>query len=202
MKVEVYTGGYAATNGYLLQTNQATILIDAPAGVYQWLQDMNVEPTHLILTHQHWDHSHDASYFIKGEILAYAAPSEDLILQQRFRQNYGIPLEVKPYQVSRKLEDLECFSIGDLNFKAFHVPGHSVDSLAFYCQEYKMCFGGDVLMKRSCGRTDLPGGNAKQLINSIENVLFKLPDDTIVLSGHGPSTTVGEEKAENPYQLS
>lgn len=202
MNIEAYTGGYAATNGYLIQSNQTSILIDAPAGIHQWLEEKNVAVSHVILTHQHWDHSHDVSHFPDSEVLAYDDPSEDLILQQRFRQNYGIPLDVKPYTVSRKIEDQEEFSIQDLRFTAFHVPGHSPDSLAFYSEDHKVCFGGDVLMKQSCGRTDLPGGDPQQLINSIEKVLFKLPNETTILSGHGQTTTIGEEKIDNPYQLS
>ena len=201
MNIDIYTGGLAATNGYLVQTETATILFDAPAGIYQWLQDRNIEVSHVVLTHQHWDHSHDVSFFKDAEVYAFADHSEDLILQIRFRENYNMPLDVKPYTVTKKLKDKENFTLGGASFHALHVPGHSPDSLAFFCKEEQMCIGGDVLFQQSCGRVDLPGGDAKQLVHSIEKVLFKLPADTTVFPGHGAETTIEEEKKDNPYKL-
>ena len=79
------------------------------------------------------------------------------------------------------------------------MPGHSAGGLAFYCQDIATVFSGDSLFSGSIGRTDLPGGSLPLLLQSIKEQLFSLPDDTVVLSGHGPSTTVGEEKRSNPY---
>ena len=99
MNIDIYTGGLAETNGYLIQTDHATILFDAPAGIYKWLTDREVEVTHLILTHQHWDHSHDTSFFTEAKVIAFADHSEDLILQENFKKRYDIPHDVKPYTV-------------------------------------------------------------------------------------------------------
>ncbi|MEI9933823.1 MAG: MBL fold metallo-hydrolase [Ferruginibacter sp.] len=78
-------------------------------------------------------------------------------------------------------------------------PGHSPGSICFYCKKQYFIIAGDVLFQRSIGRTDLPGGDHQQLINNIRTKLFVLPDETIVYSGHGPTTTIGEEKKYNPY---
>lgn len=200
MNIDIYTGGLAQTNSYLVQTEKTCILFDAPAGVYEWLKDRDIEVSHVILTHQHWDHSHDLSYFTKAKIFAYADHSEDLILQENFRTRYSLPLEVKPFDIDRKLTHNETFQVGDISLKALHVPGHSPDSLAFFCKEEQMCIGGDVLFAQSCGRVDLPGGDADQLIQSIEKVLFKLPTETTIFPGHGPETSIEEEKQNNPYK--
>lgn len=86
-----------------------------------------------------------------------------------------------------------------MRFKALHVPGHSPGSVAFYFEDEGCVFVGDVLFKGSIGRTDLPKGDYATLIRSIQNRLLPLPDSTVIYSGHGPTTTIAEEKANNPY---
>jgi glyoxylase-like metal-dependent hydrolase (beta-lactamase superfamily II) len=83
--------------------------------------------------------------------------------------------------------------------EALFTPGHSAGSLSFYCQEHGFVIAGDVLFRESIGRTDLPGGDYDTLIHSVKSVLFALPDDTVVYSGHGPQTTIGYEKRNNPF---
>jgi len=200
MKIDIYTGGLAQTNGYLITTDSATILVDAPDGIADWVQNKGAKITHLLLTHQHWDHSHDVHHFPKAEVIAFADASEELIQQVRFRETYNIQLEVKPYKVSRKVTTAEKFTIGGLEIEVLHVPGHSQDSVAFHIATAELCISGDVIMYNSVGRTDLPGGDSAQLRNSIENVLLRLPEDTVLLPGHGPSSKVGEERERNSYK--
>jgi glyoxylase-like metal-dependent hydrolase (beta-lactamase superfamily II) len=82
-------------------------------------------------------------------------------------------------------------------FRVLHTPGHSPGGVGFLCGD--LLFAGDALFRRSVGRTDLPGGNADQLARSIREKLYTLPEDVIVLPGHGPETTIGEERRDNPY---
>jgi len=89
--------------------------------------------------------------------------------------------------------------VGSLKFEVFHVPGHTPGHVAFYEKAAGAIFGGDVLFQNSIGRTDLPGGNYETLIHSIQTHFLTLPDSTIVYSGHGPATTVGEERRFNPF---
>ena len=83
--------------------------------------------------------------------------------------------------------------------KVLHTPGHTQGHLSFYEEKEKVLFDGDVLFDGGIGRTDIPGGDTKAIIHSITDVLFKLPDDTVVYSGHGNPTTIGKEKATNPW---
>jgi glyoxylase-like metal-dependent hydrolase (beta-lactamase superfamily II) len=89
--------------------------------------------------------------------------------------------------------------LGEDRFSIHFLPGHSAGSIAFYCEKQNFIFSGDVLFEGSIGRTDLPGGNYNTLMHSIKEKLFLLPDETIVYSGHGPETTIGEEKRSNPF---
>jgi len=90
-------------------------------------------------------------------------------------------------------------SLGDDQLEVIFAPGHSPGHVCFYCARQQFMISGDVLFNRSIGRTDLPGGNHGQLIRSIREKLFVLPDETVVYSGHGERTTIGEEKRENPF---
>ena len=83
--------------------------------------------------------------------------------------------------------------------EALHVPGHSPGSLCYYCKKQKFVIGGDTLFLNSIGRTDLPGGSHHDLVSHIKEKLFSLPDDVIVYPGHGPQTTIGAEKKNNPF---
>ena len=89
--------------------------------------------------------------------------------------------------------------VGKLRFRVLHTPGHTPGHVCFYEPAEEVLFDGDVLFYRGIGRTDLPGGSWQQLMDSIQRVLFALPEDTVVYSGHGPTTTIGEEKRLNPW---
>ena len=98
-----------------------------------------------------------------------------------------------------ELEDGQVLEIGALRFQVLHTPGHSPGGVTFYLAEEGVAFDGDVLFQMGVGRTDLPGGDWDTLVRSIQEVLFTLPDDTVLYSGHGPKTTVGREKRSNPW---
>ena len=97
------------------------------------------------------------------------------------------------------LKEGDKINIGEDELDVIEAPGHSPGHICFYSPKQNFLIGGDVLFNRSIGRTDLPGGNHAQLIKNIKEKLFVLPDATVVYSGHGPVTTIGEEKRENPY---
>ena len=97
------------------------------------------------------------------------------------------------------LKDGDIIKLGEDELKVIEAPGHSPGHICFYCAKQNFIICGDVLFNRSIGRTDLPGGNHETLLKNIREKLFVLPDETVVYSGHGPVTTIGEEKAENPF---
>lgn len=191
MTLELYTGGMVATNGYLLQDGGTTILIDAPEGVFDWLLEKDISPDHLLLTHQHFDHVDDAHRF-DCPIHAFSPYSRELTLADLTR-SWGMPLEVKAYEISAVLEGQESLTLGNFQFDLLHVPGHSPDSLVFSLPQSNLAFVGDTLFHRGFGRTDLPGGDEAQLFQGIREKLLTLPAETRICPGHGPETTPADE---------
>ena len=114
-------------------------------------------------------------------------------------QLYGIPIKVPSPNPTKFIEHQDVISFGNTQLLALLTPGHSPASLSFYCEASGFIISGDVLFRESIGRTDLPGGNFDTLVNSINAHLFTLPNQTIVYSGHGPTTTIGYEKENNPF---
>jgi hydroxyacylglutathione hydrolase len=169
-----------------------------------FIYDNNLKPVMLINTHCHLDHVFgnkmiSENYHLTLQIhenekpvLAFA-PTSGLM--------YDMPFDNYTGEVIL-LNEGDIIKLGSDELKVLLTPGHSPGSLSFYCQKDKFVISGDALFKNSVGRSDLPGGNHEQLIKSIKENLLTLPDDTVVYSGHGPATTVGEEKRGNPYLAS
>jgi hydroxyacylglutathione hydrolase len=99
----------------------------------------------------------------------------------------------------RWLEDGDQVQVGELTFNVLHCPGHSPGSVALFNENERLAIVGDVLFAGSIGRTDLPGGNHRQLLASIKDKLLPLGDDVSIISGHGPTSTIGQERATNPF---
>lgn len=155
----------------------------------------------LLNTHCHIDHVLGNSFIKNTFNVPLQIPEEDeatLAAVPSYAATYGFPayehtdadLFIKPNQI---------ISFGHSEVKSLFVPGHTAGHVAFVNETEKICIGGDVLFDGSIGRTDLPGGDFDVLIRSIREQLFNLPDDTIVYSGHGPTTTIGHEKHSNPF---
>ena len=106
--------------------------------------------------------------------------------------------ELATFTVDQYIKDRETFKIGGIMIETIHTPGHSPDSVCFIVNN-EIIFTGDTLFVSECGRTDLPGGSTEQLMNSITEKIYPLPDETIIYPGHGPETKLGIEKKQNPY---
>jgi hydroxyacylglutathione hydrolase len=198
MKISTYTGGMVQTNGYLVESLNGNYLVDAPDGVYEWLEKKGVRIDALYLTHQHYDHVEDVSVLQKCgvKVFAWAKYSKDLTLET-YGASWGMP-EVDPYQVDELIPEGKGVYF-HVPTQVSHVPGHSPDSITFYLRDAGVVFVGDALFAGSIGRCDLPGGDFDLLITGIKEKLLFLPDETRVLSGHGPETTIGHEKLTNGY---
>jgi glyoxylase-like metal-dependent hydrolase (beta-lactamase superfamily II) len=167
----------------------------------QYILSNQLKPQILLNTHCHLDHVFGNKFVAEKyhlipqihpnekQVLDYA-PTSGLMYNMPF-DNYVGPLKYIDADEKIQLDNDELVSI--------FTPGHSPGSLSFYCKSQNFVIGGDVLFQRSIGRTDLPGGNFEMLISSIRNELFVLPDETIVYSGHGETTNIGDEKRENPF---
>jgi glyoxylase-like metal-dependent hydrolase (beta-lactamase superfamily II) len=101
--------------------------------------------------------------------------------------------------INHELFDGENLKVGEIAIQVIHTPGHSAGSVCFYLEKYKILIAGDTLFQGSIGRTDLEGGSFEILSASIRHKLYTLPDDTIVITGHGPATTIGTEKKTNAF---
>ncbi len=198
MRISCYTGGMVQTNGYLVEGVGGNFLVDAPAGIASWVAGKGVRVDALYLTHQHYDHVEDVAVLQQAgvKVMAWAEYSKDLTLES-FGLSAGFP-EVKPYKIDGLIESGAQSFLG-LKIKVAHVPGHSPDSISFYLEEAGVVFAGDALFAGSVGRCDLPGGSFELLLEGIQRELLTLPDETEVLSGHGPATTIGREKLSNGF---
>ena len=159
-------------------------------------EDMNI--TRLIATHCHVDHIAGANIAMEKLEL----PLEICPLGKKLLGNVGPIAAAFGYSVSEikeggYLDENDIVKIGKTEFIILHCPGHSPDSLCFYSEG--ILIGGDVIFRGSLGRTDLPGGSTEQLMNSIAEKIYPLPDKTTIYPGHGPETELGREKKENPY---
>lgn len=210
MEIECYTGGFFQTNGYLLQGPEGNVLIDAPEGINDWLQEKEVQIDDLLLTHQHYDHVIDAA-LLKREhpscrIRCHSAYDEDLTLATYLKNSIGWPTDLEDFEVDELLEDQTEIQSAGFDFALKHVPGHSPDSLCFFLegktelnQESPLLVGGDVLFNGGIGRTDFPHGSTELLLSGIREKVLTLPGETIVFPGHGPETTVADEEKTNPF---
>lgn len=156
---------------------------------------------YVLNTHCHIDHvlgNHFAISKYKAPLLIPHGELELLQAVKAYAPNYGFPqcTEAKP---DRFIKDEDIVPFGKTTLHVLSLPGHSPGHVGFYLPGEKMIFSGDVLFQASIGRTDLPGGDYQTLIRSIHARLFVLPDDVTVYPGHGPETTIGEEKVSNPF---
>ena len=201
MNYETFCGGIFETNCYLLQAPQGPILFDAPDGACDWLLSRKIEIKLLLLTHGHIDHVPDVAKIKRRFNCPIGCHPETapMISDPDFFRNFGFEFEIEPAQPDLLIEATSSRDFLGLNFEIFEVPGHSPGSLCFFLREDKLLIGGDVLFAGGVGRWDLPGGDADLLFDGIKRKLFPLGDEVIVLPGHGPPTTIGEERRTNPF---
>ena len=156
------------------------------------------------LTHSHFDHIGGVAGLVRTLNIPVALHSKELPLYKMRcgAKLFGLDID-EPPEPKIKLEEYvngdRRLEIGSLKFEVLYLPGHTQGHVAFYQKDDGVIFSGDVLFQGSIGRTDLPGGNYEQLIESIQKQLLTLPDSTVVYSGHGEPTMVGEERETNPF---
>ncbi len=192
-KIHALVVGRLQTNCYIVQSQAEAMIID-------FIKDINATPTRIIATHTHFDHVLGVDRVRKATRIPFMIHRDDLLMlesmQSRVRQFMGFEVPPPP-RVDGYLKDGESLRLGDETIRVLHTPGHSPGSISLCGDGYVLT--GDVLFNQSIGRTDLPGGDLKTLVHSIRDQLFKLDDETIVYPGHGPETTIGDEKLANPF---
>lgn len=206
MKLEMLPLGMVQANCYILQDNKKNCIIIDPGGqgemLIDFINERNLTPIAILLTHAHFDHIGAIDEVIaRWEIPLHMHKKEFNWLKDSKLNGsnfFGLPdvvIEKRPEKINME----EPLVIGDFIFEVFHTPGHSPGSVSFYSKENNFVISGDALFHGSIGRTDLVDGNFDVLKKSIEEKLFILPDETIVYSGHGMSTTIGYEKSNNTF---
>lgn len=212
MKVKTFVFNPLGVNSYLLSDETGECLIidagcfdaDEEGELLDYISDHNLEVKHLINTHLHFDHILGVnSLSARFGLLLQYHKADEFLLENLSEQLtlFGITeggSNFKPKR-GRLLNEGDEVRFGNQLLRVIHIPGHSPGSILFYSEPEKTLFGGDVLFRDSVGRTDLPGGSFEELMEGIETKLFTLPDETIVYTGHGPSTTIGYEKKYNPF---
>lgn len=204
MILETINVGPMAVNCYLLAEKEGSKAViidpgDQARKVSQVLQNYNLEPAFIINTHGHYDHigADDKFgvpvYIHKGD--AEFLKNAELNLSAFFASAYNVKSEI------RLLEDNEIIRLGAIELKVLHIPGHTPGGIALLMLKpnKNIAFTGDTLFCQGIGRSDLSGGDERLLVKSIREKLLVLPDDTVIYPGHGPSSTIGEEKAGNPF---
>ena len=193
------------TNCYIVgcEETQEGVVIDPgghPQRILKAIEESGLTIRYVLNTHCHFDHMGANAEIVAATNAPLALhPAELPMLQaQGGAAMFGVQIEQSPMP-DLELEPGQELQVGTLRFQVLHTPGHSPGSLTFYLEEEGAAFDGDVLFAMGVGRTDLHGGSWDVLERSIRDVLFAMPDETVVYPGHGPSTTVGREKQSNPW---
>ena len=170
--------------------------------VTKFVADHNLTVKHVLLTHLHIDHITSARWLADQTGADVCGSALDASLGLELPEqvaHFHLNIQVEPLKLDRELVDGDTIPLGDELIQVLHVPGHSPGGLAFYLPESALLISGDTIFNGSVGRTDLFGGDMAQLLNSIREKIFPLPDETVIASGHGPTTTIADEKRFNPF---
>lgn len=208
ISVQPFTFNGFQENTYVVYTSEGDAVIIDP-GCYekeeeqilsQFIEENNLTVRALLNTHAHIDHVLGNAFVMKKyevDLYLHKEDSQTLAAVANYAHVYGFEHYNPSPEATILLNGGETLNFGGLMFDVYFTPGHAPGHVVFYNAENKFVINGDVLFSGSFGRVDLPGGNIDILKKSIIDTMFKLPEDTTVYCGHGPSTTIGKEKATN-----
>lgn len=202
MPTESFQFGALDANCHILFNEEDAVIIDPSddtASLAGFAEAHGVRVRALLLTHLHFDHALGAAsaselFKVKVYVGKEDWDMREVLLGQAGYFGFSVPRVFQAVPITEGR-----YMFGSLDLLAMKCPGHSPGSLCYYSQKERVVFSGDVLFFRSVGRSDLPGGDAEELEDSIRNKLYVLPEETIVLCGHGEPTTIGDEMRKNMY---
>lgn len=210
MKIKIFVNNPWQENTIVLYDESGeTVVIDCGCfgedeeeQLKNFLSSQGLTPVALLDTHLHIDHIFGNNFMkdVYG-LEAQASKDDDFLIKNavEYASLLGITGITPPPSLGKFLKDGDVVKFGNSELKVIAVPGHSPGGLCFYSENDKLLIAGDVLFAGSIGRSDLPGGNGRALLSGIREKLFVLPDDVVVIPGHGPSTTISEERKHNPF---
>lgn len=198
-RFKTFTGGALATNAYLMEAPGGNILFDAPQESDEAFAGEKIDL--LVITHGHFDHVADAARIKArhGCRVAFHPLTAPMVADPHFFEQWGFAFEIEPFSADQFLDEGGPVDLLGEKARIFHVPGHCPGSLCIYFPDQETLIGGDVLFQGGVGRWDLPGGDPRLLFEGIRSKLLPLGDAVTVLPGHGPATTIRDEKHGNPY---
>ena len=212
MKISRFIFNPFGENTYIAydeSTRQAAIIdpgmvnAEEEQAVRNFIDRNSLTLTHAINTHVHIDHTFGSPWVKRTYGLGIEANNRDAFLgltRTEQARMFHLPYELEPLTIERQLNGGDVITLGTgSTLHVIEVPGHSPGSIALYSPEAGVVFTGDALFPGSIGRTDVPGGDHAELVDSIKQRLLTLPPDTVVLPGHGDETTIGREKQLNPF---
>lgn len=207
LEIVPFTLGPAVTNAYLVadpETKEAVVIDPAWDGqiILEAAEQRGWRIAHLWYTHAHFDHIGGAGAIADAlnPLPLVALHPNDHVLWRAGGGGavFGFDIDPGP-EPTIDFYQGQILRLGSVEFEVRFTPGHTPGHCILYVASEKVCFCGDLIFAGSVGRTDLPGGNWEQLVESIKTQVFTMPDETRLLSGHGPATTVREEKRNNPF---
>lgn len=211
MLIKTFVFNPLEENTYILtdEVSKKCIIIDAGClfpnekeELSRYIAENDLTVDRLLNTHLHLDHCFGNRFIAEKYGILPEAHEEDeplLSMMNMHAKMWGLPCDEAAQPLGGYISDGDTIVMGNIHIKALHVPGHSRGGLAFYIEQEGVLFSGDTLFYESIGRSDLPGGDQEQLLNSIQNKLFTLPSETKVYTGHGQSTSIRHETLHNPY---
>jgi glyoxylase-like metal-dependent hydrolase (beta-lactamase superfamily II) len=211
MLTKAFTFNPVGENTYLIwdEESREAAIIDAGMSnnrensiISEFITQEKLQLKYALQTHMHFDHIWGLSYILETygiKPLCHAAEESiyrdvpEMTSMFRLSMNWNLPV------VERYINEGDTFQLGNTTIKVLHTPGHTPGGLSYYIPSANIIFTGDTLFQGSIGRTDLPGGNLSEEIDSIKNKIITLPSETIIYSGHGPESNIGWELKNNPY---
>jgi glyoxylase-like metal-dependent hydrolase (beta-lactamase superfamily II) len=210
MKIDRLILGEFETNSYIVRINEPRcvgecLIIDTGLDaepLLKFLEDNKLIPAALILTHGHVDHIAGVeklrAKFPKIEVFIHKHDAE-MLTDSMSNLSFMTGDDIKAGQADFFVDEPDVIDKAGIRLRVIHTPGHTPGGICLYAEKEGLIFVGDTIFADSVGRTDFPGGNMRQLIEGIKTKLLILPDETVVYPGHGGRTTIGREKANNPF---